>query len=248
MNNSGAYIEADIHSNNDLTIGGGGQGIMVKGDIETVGSASIDYGKVTVDGSVTTGVSVRDNPLNYFLAEYMPGGPTASKITATNPELYTAIFSSDDDPDMKSNGIWDPGNSRVLEGLYFIDGDVKINGPRFGDRDGDGHFEGITIVATGDVDFSSGSDGIVYFVDGLIIFSNTEITNCGTTNVSTSGSNTIWKGLVYAPKGAIKQSGSNMTVYGGYIGGSVEFSGANFRMITDPDMILPRPPQISITQ
>ncbi|QPC84568.1 Tad domain-containing protein [Phototrophicus methaneseepsis] len=248
MTNSGAYIESDIHSNNGLSIGGGGQGITIHGDIDTVGGATIDYSKVTVEGTVTTGVDTRDNPLNYFMADYMPGGTTAAKVVATNPELYTAIFSTADDPDMKSNGTWDPASNRTLEGLYFIDGNVKVNGPKFGDRDGDGHFEGITIVATGNVDFSSGTEGVIQFVDGLIIFSDVEITNCGTTNVSTSGSSTIWQGLVYAPKGAIKQSGSNMTVYGGYIGGSIEFSGSNFRMITDPDMVPARPPLISISQ
>jgi hypothetical protein len=247
MTNSGAYIEGSFHSNNDFSIGGGGQGITITGNIDAAGIVTIDFSKVTVEGDVYENVPMTDNPLNYFIEDYMPTGVAAARVMATNPDLYHAILTTADDPDMKSNGIWDPASNRTLEGLYFIDGDVKVNGPAFGDVDGDGAYEGITIVATGNVDFSSGTDGVIQFIDGLIIYSDVEITNCGTTNVSTSGSNAIWQGLVYAPKGAIKQSGSNMTVYGGYIGGSIEFSGSNFKMIVDPDMIPPRPPHIAIS-
>ncbi|MCC6614094.1 MAG: hypothetical protein IT320_11500 [Anaerolineae bacterium] len=254
-------IEGGIHSNNQLKIGGGGGGNDIYGDVSLVGSAvegsNTDWW-ATDDGdpltppipqAPSTSVDILEDPLLFRLQDYQPGGKTARAV-----ELYTYIDSATGDPDWKTagGGTWKPGNGRVLEGLYYVDGNVDIGTGVIldGDRNGDGRVEGVSFVASGSIQFNAGSGmNVRYYADGLIAFSNDgEGRSCSYNAMMVSGSSATWYGVIYAPHGAVQGSMSSMDVIGAIVANTMNMSGSDLDLIYDPTILPPRPPQVQIAE
>jgi hypothetical protein len=252
--NSTSKIVGGLFSNSDILLGGGGNGNEIYGESGAVNG--VDYQDQNTDWYTgdtppqsTTPVQnaqPQPNPLNLQLADYKPGG-----TGATRAKLYKAIFSSADDPDYK-NGTWKPDNGTVLEGLYYVEGDVSIgtNVVVDGDRNGDGKTEGLTIVATGQISLNAGSGmKTKYYIDGILTYTEYGIGRpCGSNAVDVSGSGADWRGVIYAPFGGVNMNLSTLTMIGTIIGNTVTMGGSDFTLIYDPTILPPRPPSINVAE
>src|SRR5262249_38046754 len=143
-------------------------------------------------------------------------------------------------------------NGRVLEGLYYVDGDVSIgtNVIVDGDRNGDTKKDGLTIVATGQISINAGPGKVMkYYIDGLMTFSNYgQGRPCGSNAVDVSGSGATWTGVVYAPYGGVNFNMSQLYLVGSIIGNTVTMGGSDFTLIYDPTLLPPRPPSIQVAE
>src|SRR5262249_52887289 len=155
---------------NDILFGGGGGGNNVYGDSGAVNGVAYQPqntswytgGTPPQPTTPTNNAQPKSDPLNLQLPDYAPGGSVAKRAQPS-----PAIFSHRDDPDFK-NGTWKPANGRVLEGLYYVDGDVDVgtNVIVDGDRNGDGKTDGLTIVATGQIGVNAGPGKVMkYYID-----------------------------------------------------------------------------------
>jgi hypothetical protein len=213
-----------MHSNNGIHVSGSDStidgGVTAVGGVLETGSGNTNY----VDG-YQTGVAVREDPLGefYALSEFAPGGRLWE-----NAAIKTEI---------NQGGTWMP--SGVLNGLYYVHGDVHINSATVGP-------DGITIAATGQIQFSSGAN-LRYHVGGFLLVSGAE-TGCGNKAIRFSGSSIQWMGVVYAPHGAVDISGSDNNIIGAVIAQSVDFSGSENDIVYDPSLLDPIPASVVISE
>ncbi len=236
-------IEGGVHSNNEIKSGGGGQGNTIGGPVTAVTAVDQSNGGNTTwpDGFNVGPQYDRDDPLaeHFPMSDFAPGGIYARRADAEG--LYTSIASPADDPDMKNNGTWDPRNGRVLEGLYYVDGDVSIgSGVSFGTN-------GITIVATGEISFSGGVN-VYYYMSGFLLYSGHQASNCGDNAVRISGSSGYWYGVIYAPDGGVNISASDIQVTGSIVADNIDFSGSRLDLTADPDILPPFPANVVVSE
>ncbi|HLU08753.1 MAG TPA: pilus assembly protein TadG-related protein [Oceanobacillus sp.] len=236
---------AAIHSNYEVKSGGGGQGNSITGTTTAVGSVNQGSGGNTTWNpapQANLGADyIVDDPISehFPISDFAPGGEYARR--AQSQGLYTSINSTADDPDMKSNGTWDPRNGRVLNGLYYVNGDVRIgNGVSYG-------VNGITIVATGEISFSGGVN-LHYYMDGFLLYSGYQARNCGDNAISISGSSGYWYGVIYAPGGGVNISASDIEVTGAIIADTIDFSGSTLDLVYDPDILNPIPASVVVSE
>ncbi|MCL4249028.1 MAG: hypothetical protein KJ065_12855 [Anaerolineae bacterium] len=256
---SSVHIEGGMHSNNEIKIGGGGGGNDIYGDVtlveDEVEDSNTDWWVTDDENPETpdvpqapvTNAARRDDPLPFRLQDYQPGGSSARQAA-----LYTYIDATDPDWKPAGGGTWKPASGRVLEGLYYVAGnaDIDTGAVLDGDRNGDGRAEGISIVATGSIQFNARSGmNVRYYIDGLIAFSNDgEGKPCSYNAIIVSGSNATWYGFMYAPHGAVQGSLSSMYVIGGIVANTMNMSGSDLDLIFDPTILPPRPPQVQIAE
>jgi hypothetical protein len=252
--NSTSSVTGGLFSNSDILFGGGGGGNVIYGDSGAVNG--VDYQPQNTDWytgdtppqstTPTQNAQPRTDPLNLQLADYAPNASVSKRA-----KLYSAIFSTADDPDYK-NGTWNPDNNRVLEGLYYVDGDVSIGvGVNVnGDRNGDGKVEGISIVATGSISLNTGpGKDARYYIDGLLTYSGAgQGRPCGYNAVDVSGSSADWRGVIYAPYGGVNMNMSTLNMVGTIIANTITMGGSNFTLIYDPTILPPRPPSIQVAE
>ena len=246
-------ITGGIFSNNDVqftgsdnTIDGGGQSIPVEA-VNHIDNPSSDNNVYTNPTTSNTGVAVMTNPLaqTYLIGDYAPGGSVAAAIPSP---YYHAIEQGSDstadyyDADFK-NGGWTP-TGRTLEGVYYVAGDVSLKNISAGPK-------GVTIVATGQI--KGDAPAVSYYSGtgstGVLFFSN-QTDNCGNggSAIDVSGNNTQWHGLVYAPYGNVKVSGSTLTLIGVIIAQQAQMSASQMILIADPSVIPPHPPLVKIAE
>lgn len=252
---SKGYIEGGLFSNFEIKITGSNGEVV--GPAEAVSAIEeSNAGNVNWDDAFppATGVDPKPDPLNLDIGLYAPGGDVWNVAP-----LHTEIsqYAPVADPDYKKQGgdwTWNPSNGRPLEGLYYVEGNVSIgNGVNFGSR-------GITIVATGEIQFSGGADvkyydgvmnevrpGVRY--PGLLLFSAIdEADSCGNNGVKFSGSSIEAIGVMYAPKSGVDISGSNVTIIGNVVANVIDYSGSDGKLYYDPSLLPPRPPSIQIAE
>ncbi len=247
ISGAGQTITGGVTSNSDIDFTGGGQPVVITGDLNAVGDVEIDTSKVTVNGTATGGVPHIDNPLSIVdIADYAPGGGIYEALPDDMVHYYSGDFS--------------PARDSVLSGLYFAEGDVKISksdNVRWGPL-------GATIVSRGvmDIHVDKGVPPVYYTellslgytdlpVAGFIFFSTAGNKGC-TGNASnnaisyTGDINTT--GVVYGPNGVVDSSFPNVTYIGAVIGWRVKMSGSSATIIHDPALLPPLPPKVYVAQ
>lgn len=247
ISGAGQYIEGSVTSNSDIDFTGGGQPVTIDGDLSAAGTVEINPSKVEVTGTPTSGAPKTDNPLDIInIRDYAPGGA-----------IYEAL---PDDKVHYINGDYSPAKNSVLEGLYFVEGDVTI---RPSDNVSWGN-EGATIVSMGvmDLHVDKGVPPVYYTellslgytdlpVIGFIFFTTAGEKGC-TGNASnnaisyTGDINTT--GVVYGPNGVVDASFPNVTYIGAIIGWRVKLSGSSATIIHDPALLPPLPPKVYVAQ
>lgn len=220
-----------MHSNN--VIHTSGSNTVIDGGVTAVTSVSQSpSGNTTyVDGFQTGPEHYQDDPLgeHFSLREFAPGGrfwEAATHKTEIGPGS----------PDF-GNGRWSP-NGQTLNGLYYVNGNVQINNASIG-------INGVTIAATGEVQFSSGAN-VMYHVGGFLFVSGAR-TDCNNA-MRLSGNRVQWYGLIYAPHGGVDISGSNLNIIGSVVAQAVDFSASNTRIVYDPDLLDPIPASVVLSE
>lgn len=254
---SSGNITGGLFSNNQIKFKGSNI-IVGGGEVEAVGDID-DGGKVHYTPPVQPeeGVPQMSDPLMLDIGLYAPGGEVAS-IVPTG--YYHAIPRLETTGWKANNLIWDPVNGTVLEGLYFIEGDVSVgNGVKVGPK-------GVTIVATGEIKFSGKPsdpspttpvkyyEGIMnptakgYQYPGLIFYANKIGEKCGNNAVSISEPDGYYKGIIYVPRSGVNVSGSSIRFIGTILAQTIDYSGSNGTLEYDPSLLPGRPPNIGMVE
>lgn len=235
-NGSSGYIEGGMFSNNEIDLTG--SNIVVKGPVESVNGVDMSNSdNVTFDPGYPKASSPRPDPLNLDLSLYAPGGAIYRNVSQA-----TYI-----------NGDFKVGNSDTIEGLYYVDGDVSVApNAKIGPH-------GVTIVATGSIDFSGNTvkyydevmkplqNGIQY--PGLLFASSQAPSKaCGDNAISVSGDNMDLTGITYAPKSGAQLKGSKMTYHGSVIADMIDFSGSDAKLFYESSLLPPRPPSVQVAE
>ena len=241
-------IQGGVFSNNDIqftgsdnTIGGAVEGVS------HVDSPSSNN-NLFDPGQPTSPVSPEPDPLAlyYSIGDYAPTG----RIPAGIPSgYYHAIKQGSDlsaphyDPDFQDGSQTWQVNNRVLEGLYYVEGDVSLGtNVTFGPA-------GFSVVATGKI--SGNAVDVEYYhysgSTGVLFFSGAE-TNCGSNAIDMSGNTTQWHGLVYAPRGGVRVSGSSLTLIGIIIASTTTLDASTLTLIADPTILPPIPPLVKLSE
>lgn len=207
----------------DVQISGGGQNIIINnGGVYSNDSLECNTNKATVSypfvweysGSVSNqctsgggGTVVQGTvapPAAWNFNDFKPGGPIATELGSN----YHYV-----------NGDLNPP---LADGLYFVEnGNVSL--PSSGR---------VTIVTTGQIQGSGGSNLSAYYND-LLFFTTSSDTSVGA--VRLTGSDIVWQGLIYAPNGSVNMhAASNATLAGAINASCVNMSGAGIDITYDP--------------
>jgi hypothetical protein len=229
-------VESDpaMRSNNEIHASG--SSTTIDGAVTAVTSVSQSPSGNTnyMDGYQTGEEYFQDDPLgeHFALREFAPGGDMWQRAVETG--IATQIGPGS--PDF-SNGKWSP-NGQTLNGLYYVNGNVQINNATIGTA-------GITIAATGEIQFSSGAN-LFYHVGGFLFVSGAA-TDCSNA-MRLSGNNVQWYGLIYAPHGGVDISGSDLNIIGSIVAQSINFSASRTRIVYDPDLLDPIPASVVVSE
>ncbi|MBN1762748.1 MAG: hypothetical protein JW878_06710 [Methanomicrobia archaeon] len=198
-----------VHSNNDIGVSGWRN--MILGATEYISSFFV-YGYMNIFIPPPTQVSPRPMPIHYNSIDYAPGGSEARAAEVEGKYHYIRENFRVSRSDV------------VLDGLYYVDGKVRLNGNRIS-----GVF---TIVAERDIDISgSGHNCSAYSSNSLFLAGN---------NIRLSGSKNCYHGIIYTEEGEITLSGSKNTLNGGLFGDTVKLFGSKLKITafssTDTDI------------
>lgn len=247
ISGAGQTIVGDVHSNSNVDFSGGGQDVEITGDVSAAGVVDANMDKVTISGAVENGVDVSGNPLSIVnINDYAPGGG-----------IYEAL---PDDMVHYINGHFSPERDSVLEGLYFVEGDVTI---RPSDNVAWGE-QGATIVSRGAIDVHvDRGEGATYYTQ-LLMLGYTDLPVVGFLLFSTEGdygctgnrdNNAIsfngainTTGVIYGPAGTVDASFPGVALRGAIIGWTVKLSGAYAEIYEDPALLPPLPPTVYVAQ
>ncbi|TVR22022.1 MAG: hypothetical protein EA396_06925 [Anaerolineaceae bacterium] len=249
LSTSSSYVFGGVHSNQGASIqgssGNNNPNNIIGGTTYVVGANVQDQGvNFWADEDMTVPTthgfgSVVDNPLGDFFAvsEFFPGGRFYE-----DGMIINQYSSPSDDSDYGNNGRWTPANNRVLRGLYFIDGDVRIG------NQVNLHADGVTIIATGTISANQFNNKDVGAYAGGVVFYSLYDNPCGNHGIHLNGNSSIIDGAILAPHGNIQLSGSELWVNGAVIGGTVEYSASDSTIIYRPDMFPSIPGTVRLTE
>jgi len=196
-----------LHSDSDIHIGGGGQGIAINdGFIEYVTECQGCDNKVTTNnGAAPTQVEPIHLPLLWELADFQPGSAAATLAGAN----YRYV--NGDLKDLSGDG------------LYYVTGEIQLKQP----------VGNVTLVAEGQIKISGSADIHTYNQQWPVLFSNSANSTNGAIDIS--GSSAEWTGFIYAPNGLVSMSySSNATLSGAIYAREVHLSGSSTYINYDP--------------
>jgi hypothetical protein len=257
---SNGWIEGPMFSNFELKFKG--SDIKLEdGEIQAVKSPDgiedgpkIDYD--LPDYPPTVGVPPTEDPLHLDFSLYAPTGAVFENVTLKKALIDPVTTPDGDFKVHQGSNLWSP-DKRTLEGLYYVVGSVKIgSGVDFGPQ-------GITIVATGEIDWAGKSDTHYYYevmkptanniqYPGIMLASNyfkpDSKTPCGDNAIKIPGPSSILHGVMYAPNAGVNIQGASMTINGSIIANTIDYSGSWGHLKYDPSILPPRPPSIQVAE
>lgn len=231
---SDVLITGALHSNANIQLNGGGQGIVINGTVESVlgvetgNPAKITYNPPAGNPALTT---PQPMPFAWPVEMFAPGG--AAALAAQAEGRYYHIRG-----DLDKNSPYIQGG-RLQPGLYFVEGDVKL-----GQGGGRITGENVTIVARGQVDISGGSSLSYYrpagnpCAMGAVVlasyFRAADYCSTSSAGIQLSGNDNSWVGVVYAPFALVKISNARAsTLNGAVIAQGVSISGSQLNMYSN---------------
>ncbi len=208
--NSTSHTEAIDWSGSNINVTGkihSNDGIKVSGSVNTVNGTTTYVSSFNDSGSDNSYTpppvqdEVKSFPVQYNLADYQPGGSEALAAQAEGKYHYI-----DGNLEVSDSGV-------VLDGLYYVTGEVKLSGSAIS-----GQF---TIISEEDISQDiSGSEFDCRAYSGDLLFLSNGIL------LKMAGSNSYFEGVVYVPNGEIELSGSENTFNGSIFGNTVILSGS----------------------
>jgi hypothetical protein len=233
------------HSNGDIHITGGGGGIYLEADRPVEYHGEIQTGTeskftgVAPDGFDNVDPYPLPADLGYEWADFLAGGKVANTVDPSN-YFYITGGKGLDNKTLEDN-YWDEVNDVPKDGLYVVDGDIKLN-----DLKRDGWTWRVTFAATGTIQTSGGFDQLP-FANGIFVY--TESSGGSPKDVKISGSANHWAGLILVPNGDVEVSGSdNSDLAGMILGGSIELTGSSLWINHRPEYCPENPPRILLVQ
>lgn len=201
-------VNGKVHSNNDIRVSGSSN--IINGTTEYV-STFTDSGSNNTYTPPPIKVQPEPYPIQYNIADYKPGGSEA--IAAENEGKYHYF-------DKKFHVS---GSDVVLDGLYYVEGDVKLSG-----RNITGVF---TIVAEEKIDVSGSEHNCSAYSPNLLLLSGEEEgKGKDKEKIKIAGSNSIFCGVIYTKTGDIELSGSRNMINGSFFADTVKLSGSELNI------------------
>lgn len=251
---SSTYIEGDIHSNNDIHVGG--QTNIVEGQGTLVGSLDAPPDKIdwipSANNPITPAPMHSNDPLGLDISDYAPGGSKWNQAMS-DPNHIAVSYPCNNANDkmdsgwLKDEGYFDDNTKELDDGLYYSACSIDIG---VSDLSSDS----VTFVAEGEVNFSGSEHYLRPYLDGVLVFSNEKHnggSQCSNGVVKMAGSTHNWEGIIYAPNGLIEMSGSsNTSMRGSLIGYAIRLNGSSIEIHFDSTYWPPpvAPPTIGIAQ
>lgn len=254
LTGNGMTFTGSAHSNGEVKIQPGGAQ-MKFGDGSSVSGSfnppaqynnNVDWSNITEPTSPSPMVaSPGENVLGLDPAMYGPGGEVYEMVKAKGGKVHHY-----------PSGLKNPDG--VLEGLYYVKGDVQINNKATVSPNG------VTIVSDGGKiqfspkDVGSGAKFYPMIMDvtpsgvrypGIMLYTSSVGSECGKNNgIKFNGPSNKILGILYAPYADANWSASSNTFQGMLIAQTIDFSGANAKIMTDPSLVPPQPPMVYYTQ
>lgn len=204
-------INGDVHTNWDLTIDGSGN--IITGTVTYVHTK--ETGSTTFyppdDNPAMTGP--QEMPVTYDMSDY-------SDPTQEGTPAYAADQKGEYTHTVGSLVLGDHG--AVLKGLYYVTGDIDLGAS--------GMSGNVTVVSSNGKIVVVG-DGSTYtaYCDQLILYTDLDLVNkrCKDPVITIDAGGISFGGVIYAPNGRIKVSGSSC---GSFVGDSVYIEGSDLTM------------------
>ncbi len=231
---SDVWITGALHSNANMQINAGGQGIVINGTVESVlgvetgNPDKITYNPPAGNPSQTT---PQPMPFNWPIEMFAPGGAAAEAARAEGRYYHI-------NGDLNKNSPY-INDGRLQSGLYFVEGNVRLG-------QGGGRIvgENVTIVARGTIELSGGSRLSYYkpasdqcSTGGIVLASYYRSADyCSTSGagIQLSGNDNSWVGVVYAPFSMVNISNARAsTLNGAIIAQAVSISGSELTMYSN---------------
>jgi hypothetical protein len=195
-------VNGNVHSNNDIKVSGSSN--MIIGTTEYV-SDFTDSSEKNTFTETPIQVFPKPFPVQYKISDYAPGGPEA--IAAENEGKYHYI----------SKNFHSSSSDVVLDGLYYVKGNVKLSGSNIS-----GVF---TIVSEENIDVSGSDYNGIAYLNNLLLFSGKE-----KGEIKISASKSTFCGVIYTEEGEIKMSSSKNTINGALFADTVKLSGSKLNI------------------
>ena len=193
---SGNVVNGNVHSNKDIRVSGSDN--MVTGTTEYVST-------FTDSGSNNTFIPIQISPepfpLQYNITDYIPNGSEAIAAGDKYHHIEGRFQISDSDV--------------VLDGLYYVKGDVKFSG-----RNLSGVF---TIVAEEKIDISASKHNCTAYSNNLLFLSCEE-------KIKIAVSDSNFCGVIYAEKGQIEISHTKNTINGGLFADTIKLPASDLNI------------------
>ena len=218
---SSSDVVGRVHSNDGVYVGGTRN--SVDGATTYVSGAHVNPGN---DLNPPPAVSpVLPMPIEFDIDDFAPGGAKAAQAGAN---YHYAGGSKIDKGWLESRGLYDDTTGDVAPGLYFTTSDIDLSASDLNGR--------ATFVSSNGTISLNGSnhDFTPWDPDGLLLFSDRD-TSCFDYAVKVDGSNSDWRGLIYAPRGMIEMSGSGNASVGSVVADTVRLNGSILFIDADED-------------
>jgi hypothetical protein len=200
------------HTTNDLTIRGNGS--TINGNIHANDDINVNGSKHTVNGNLSTSDDLYGNiKVNGTISQKSPLVPM--------PNINFDDFSTKADKVFSSNQIF---NNVNISGIWLVNGDCTLNGGRITGK-------GVLLV-TGDLKIAGNSLLYDTSEDLLAIYAQN--------NIQIAATGIKINGVLYAPNGQIRISGSNNTFYGALIASEVVWSTLDIFINANYDIRVPQ--------
>jgi len=223
---SNRTINGGVHSNNDVKITS--SGTVINGDTTYLGG-SAPVGNVEYNPSIDNPRKLSEPlvyPESFEIEDYAPGGAKAT--LAQSQFRYYNAGSADIDLAwfLLRPLLYNPLTKRITPGLYYTTGSYHLNESGL-------NTTGATFVTSnGDIQINGNNISFApWDTEGLLLFSNKNQTSCssGQAVIKLNGNNHLWTGIMYAPRGPLDFSGTNVTasLNGRLVAQTVKLSGSS---------------------
>ncbi len=234
-------IYGNVHTNNDLKIGGSSNDVYGDGTyVDSIDPPNHDDKLIwhpDVDNPTQLAGPI-GYPVDYDIADYAPGGAVAS-VAAGLGQYYNAGNNKIDMGWLDDQGLWNDATDTMADGIYYTTDDISLSAS---DINGT-----ITLISDGgEIDLSGSSHVLRPYDDtGLLAFTTyiknpskdkDHPSNCNVPGIKLAGSTHDWEGIIYAPNAEVEMSGSsNTTLEGSIIANTVKLNGSSLSITSNSD-------------
>jgi Flp pilus assembly protein TadG len=213
--NSRVFDYALFSGSRDATLKVAGANLNITGDVHTNSDAKFTGANVTIDGALEAMGRIEASTTNHHITEVIEGAPFVNTPVWDMDELRSIATRTLIGNQHFNGGIVE------LDGVLFVEGDVKLNGALIR---GTG-----TIIATGDIQISGSGISYATSSDAVCLYAGDQM--------KISGANVSIDGILYAPNSQIQVSSANTTVRGAVIGDIVLMHGSTTTIIHDQQAV-----------